>query len=63
MARLGFRDSTMHAGKTTTLLQSACNSCECSLRLLQVSPAINRRAGHEQRKHQSLVPHRRLALS
>ncbi len=46
MAKLYFYYSTMNAGKTTVLLQSAYNYSERGMRALLLSPAIDSRAGH-----------------
>ncbi len=46
MAKLYFYYSTMNAGKTTVLLQSAYNYAERGMRPLLLSPAIDDRAGH-----------------
>lgn len=46
MAKLYFYYSTMNAGKTTVLLQSAYNYSERGMRPLLVSPGIDNRAGH-----------------
>lgn len=46
MAKLYFYYSTMNAGKTTVLLQSAHNYAERGMRTLLLSPAIDNRAGH-----------------
>ncbi|MFP4209050.1 MAG: thymidine kinase [Wenzhouxiangella sp.] len=46
MAKLYFYYSTMNAGKTTVLLQSAYNYSERGMRPLLLSPAIDNRAGH-----------------
>ncbi len=45
MAKLYFYYSTMNAGKTTVLLQSAYNYAERGMRTLLLSPAIDDRAG------------------
>ncbi|MGY6629958.1 MAG: thymidine kinase [Wenzhouxiangella sp.] len=45
MAKLYFYYSTMNAGKTTVLLQSAYNYAERGMRPLLLSPAIDDRAG------------------
>jgi thymidine kinase len=45
MAKLYFYYSTMNAGKTTVLLQSAYNYLERGMRPLLISPAIDDRAG------------------
>ena len=45
MAKLYFYYSTMNAGKTTVLLQSAYNYSERGMRTLLLSPAIDDRAG------------------
>jgi thymidine kinase len=45
MAKLYFYYSTMNAGKTTVLLQSAYNYLERGMRPLLMSPAIDDRAG------------------
>ncbi len=45
MAKLYFYYSTMNAGKTTVLLQSAYNYSERGMRALLLSPAIDDRAG------------------
>ncbi|NDY95527.1 thymidine kinase [Wenzhouxiangella limi] len=45
MAKLYFYYSTMNAGKTTVLLQSAYNYSERGMRPLLLSPAIDSRAG------------------
>ncbi|AKS43409.1 thymidine kinase [Wenzhouxiangella marina] len=45
MAKLYFYYSTMNAGKTTVLLQSAYNYTERGMRALLLSPAIDDRAG------------------
>lgn len=45
MAKLYFYYSTMNAGKTTVLLQSAYNYIERGMRPLLISPAIDTRAG------------------
>ena len=45
MAKLYFYYSTMNAGKTTALLQSAYNYTERGMRPLLLSPAIDDRAG------------------
>lgn len=45
MAKLYFYYSTMNAGKTTVLLQSAYNYAERGMRTLLLSPAIDTRAG------------------
>lgn len=45
MAKLYFYYSTMNAGKTTLLLQSAYNYIERGMRPLLISPAIDTRAG------------------
>ena len=45
MAKLYFYYSTMNAGKTTVLLQSAYNYSERGMRPLLLSPALDRRAG------------------
>ena len=46
MAKLYFYFSTMNAGKTTVLLQSAYNYSERGMRPLLISPGIDDRAGH-----------------
>jgi thymidine kinase len=46
MAKLYFYYSTMNAGKTTALLQSAYNYAERGMRALLISPGIDTRAGH-----------------
>ena len=46
MAKLHFYYSTMNAGKTTVLLQSAYNYSERGMRPLLISPGIDDRAGH-----------------
>jgi thymidine kinase len=46
VAKLYFYYSTMNAGKTTVLLQSAHNYAERGMRTLLLSPAIDTRAGH-----------------
>lgn len=46
MAKLYFYYSTMNAGKTTVLLQSAYNYSERGMRPLLLSPGIDNRAGH-----------------
>ncbi|WP_147652936.1 thymidine kinase [Vulcaniibacterium gelatinicum] len=45
MAKLYFYYSAMNAGKTTTLLQSAHNYRERGMRVLILTPALDRRAG------------------
>ena len=45
MAKLYFYYSTMNAGKTTVLLQSAYNYAERGMRPLLISPALDDRAG------------------
>jgi len=45
MAKLYFYYSTMNAGKTTVLLQSAYNYAERGMRTLLLSPAIDDRSG------------------
>jgi len=45
MAKLYFYYSTMNAGKTTALLQSAHNYCELGLRPCLLTPALDDRAG------------------
>ncbi|TVS13495.1 MAG: thymidine kinase [Wenzhouxiangella sp.] len=47
MAKLYFYYSTMNAGKTTVLLQSAYNYSERGMRPLLLKPGIDDRAGHE----------------
>ena len=46
MAKLYFHYSTMNAGKTTALLQSAYNYSERGMRPLLINPGIDERAGH-----------------
>ncbi|MBM7775047.1 thymidine kinase [Actinokineospora baliensis] len=46
MAKLYFYYSAMNAGKTTTLLQSAHNYHERSMRTLILTPRVNDRNGH-----------------
>ena len=46
MAKLYFYYSTMNAGKTTALLQSAYNYSERGMLPLLISPSIDDRAGH-----------------
>ncbi len=45
MAKLYFYYSTMNAGKTTTLLQSAYNYHERGMRTLILTPKLDTRAG------------------
>ena len=45
MAKLYFYYSTMNAGKTTTLLQSAYNYQERGMRTLILTPRLDNRAG------------------